>query len=537
MEMLRMKKLPIGIQTFREIIEEDYAYADKTREVYNLINGGKYYFLSRPRRFGKSLLLDTIAEAFSGDRTLFEGLWIAGAESDWGFERYPVLRVDMSQIPTTSFETVAAGLSRLMLAVAEAEGLTAPAGETAEMFRQIIEALMAKHGKRVVVLIDEYDKPIIDHLDNADMAEQMRSILGSFYGIIKGQDANIRFAMLTGVSKFTKLSLFSKLNNLFDITLREPYSAICGFTHDELKAVFSEHLAACRETMRLKGDPGSDKNLDEFCRDVLGWYDGFSWDGKVRLLNPFSLLSFLSAAEYDSFWYSTGIPSFLMQDFKARPGEYLAIQEANITERLLDSHDIEHAPLVSLLFQTGFLTVRAKDRAQIPPEYNLSFPNAEVSQAFAEMFINSFPTELDPYSNSFIKKVREALDTGMPEAVAEPLAGLYASIPYQLHMASEAYYHTMFLVAMQFLGFRVIGELSCANGRADGVLDRPNGKSYVIEFKYVDDETGLQTALDAALVQIEKKGYAERYRGSSREVFRLAIAVAGRGKVAACAKV
>jgi hypothetical protein len=507
-----VRKLPIGIQSLREIIEGDYVYVDKTREIYQLIQEGKYYFLSRPRRFGKSLLIDTIGELFSGTRELFEGLWIAGAESDYGFEPHPVVRIDLTQVSTKDAGHLESSLCELLLRQARSEGFSIDIRQPADIFRILIESLREKYSRRVAVLIDEYDKPIIDHIDKPALAQANREVLGNFYGIIKGQDANIVFCLLTGVSKFTRLSLFSALNNLRDITLRVPYAGICGITEAEFESVFSDRLAGI-----------------DYAK-VLLWYDGYTWDGMTRVFNPFSLLSFFQDCEFNNYWYASGTPQFLMQSFKARPEEYANIQQATISEALLDSHNIEDAPPVSLLFQTGFLTVKHVLDVT-PKEYVVGFPNEEVSSSFARQFLSALTEAPDPYSLNFIKSMREALDAGTPEKMAEPLSGLYASLPYHLHLQSEAYYHSLFLAVMQFLGFQIIGELSVAEGRVDGVLIRPNKKTYLIEFKYVFDEMAMDAALADAFAQIESRKYAARYAGTGHEIYRLAIAVAARGKV------
>jgi hypothetical protein len=512
-----VKRLPVGIQSLREIIEGGYVYADKTREIYRLIQEGKYYFLSRPRRFGKSLLIDTIGELLSGARELFEGLWIAGAESDYGFEPHPVVRIDLTQVSTKDAGSLESSLCELLLRQAGAEGFAIDIRQPADIFRILIESLREKYGRRVAVLVDEYDKPIIDHIDRPGFAQANREVLGNFYGIIKGQDANIAFCLFTGVSKFTRLSLFSALNNLRDITLRAPYAGICGITESEFGSVFSERLA------------GIDYEK------VLRWYDGYTWDGVTRVFNPFSLLNFFQDHEFNNYWYASGTPQFLMRDFKAKPEEYAGIQHATISEALLDSHNIEDAPPVSLLFQTGFLTV--KDVLDVSPkEYVVGFPNEEVSGSFARQFLSAVTEASDPYSLNFIRSMREALDAGDPERIAEPLSGLYASLPYHLHLQNEAYYHSLFLAVMQFLGFRITGELSVAEGRIDGVLVRPNKKTYLIEFKYVSDERAIGTALADASAQIESRNYASRYAGTDHEVYQLAVAVAARGKVRVAVK-
>jgi hypothetical protein len=558
-----MKKLPVGIQTFRELIEGDYIYADKTEYIYSLINGGKYYFLSRPRRFGKSLLVDTMKEIFSGNRARFKGLWIDGSGYAWA--RRPVICLDMSQQALESAASLRESLLFSLKAIADEEGLELQGKSAPVAFRWLIGALKEKYKAKVVVLIDEYDKPIIDFLAAPKKAAANRNALGNFYGIIKGQDANLEFVFLTGVSKFTKTSLFSQLNNLTDLTLWDKYAGICGFTAAEFDALFADHIAAYREARKVAGGRDGDKSLAEIRRGIFDWYDGYTWDGETRVFNPFSLLSFFNKNEFGAYWYASGTPQFLSDAFRARPLEYVNVQEAKVNETMLDSYDIENAPLVSLLFQTGFLTVQATEEGP-PREYALGFPNVEVSQSFGQQFLSGASEETDPFGNAFITGIRKALDAGEPEGIEDGLRGLYASIPYQLHLKAEAFYQVVFLATMQFLGFRVLGEISTAEGRMDGNIERPNGMTYVIEFKYkklADAGNGAddpQRAADAgnggadgqqksdarsdetvsallddgireAFSQIDARGYADRYAGTRRKVFKVAVCVVGRGNV------
>jgi hypothetical protein len=431
-----MKKLPVGIQSFRRIIEDGYVYADKTREIHELVTGGQYYFLSRPRRFGKSLLIDTIAKLFSGDRTLFEGLWIAGAESDWGFEAHPVIHLDMTQFSLASPESLEADLVTKLGKMAEAEGLGKLSGSPQMCFQTLIEGLAATSGRCVVVLIDEYDKPIVDYLHDTVMAERMRFTLGNFYGVLKGQDANLRFVLLTGITKFAKLSLFSKLNNFSDITLNRRYAAICGITEQDFDRLLAERIPQYIREQKAIGFPDGDRSPAEIRKDIFDWYNGFSWDGTTRLFNPFSILSFFRDLKFSNYWFATGIPAYQMRHFKQRPWEYAQVQGEVITEAVLDSHNIEDAPLASLLFQTGFLTVRRlfPDR---PESYALGFPNQEVSESFARLFLATLADVPDPLSVSFAREMTAALDTGEPKRIAAPLSGLYASLPYELHIQAE----------------------------------------------------------------------------------------------------
>ena len=401
-----MKKLPLGIQNFRKIIDGDYIYVDKTRYIYNLIYNASYYFLSRPRRFGKSLLLDTIEEAFSGDRELFKGLWIY--DSDYGFEKHPVIRLDMSNIANKTPETLENSLLGVLRNRVKEEGFDIDSNMPSDIFRSMIEALYRKYSQRVVVLIDEYDKPILDHLQDADTAEANRDVLRGFYGILKSMDPFLRFTFITGITKFTKTSIFSGLNNLYDITLDEIYSNICGVAIEDLSELFSEHI----EGIAAANGGVSTASITE---EILAWYDGYSWDGKTRVINPYSLLSFFMRKSLESFWYASGTPTFLIDILKKRPASFLALQNLEMRERVLDSFDIKKIGLASLLFQTGYLTVKSILPDLKPTVYLLDIPNLEVKEALYMNIIAEFTEQDGSFAESANIRIREKLKTGNPE--------------------------------------------------------------------------------------------------------------------------
>jgi hypothetical protein len=293
-------------------------------------------------------------------------------------------------------------------------------------FSDLISSLAKATNKRVVLLFDEYDNPITERMESKEEAEKNRMVLQDFYKVIKGQDANIQFCLLTGVSKYSRMSLFSKLNNLIDITLDEKFANICGITENDFDELFTgEYEGIERE-------------------EIFDWYDGYSWDGKTRVFNPFSLLSFFRDKAFDYHWYKTGIPRFLIDDIKKRPEEYLRIQEATITERLLDSYDIEKAPIVSVLFQTGFLTIKEK-LAGRPPWYKLSFPNIEVASAFSSDFISGFISDETYFNNSFREQILTSISNGDISNIKEPMETMLASFSYhQYKNVNESMYHILF---------------------------------------------------------------------------------------------
>ena len=524
-----MKKLPLGIQSFRKIIEGGYVYADKTQFVYELINDASYYFLSRPRRFGKSLLLDTIGEVMGGDRELFKGLFIY--ESDYDFKKYPVLRLDMSNISNKTPETLEQSLVEALGERAKEEGLEITSDIPLGVFKTLIEALYKKYGQTVVILIDEYDKPILDHLDNMEIAEANRAVIKGFYGILKSMDPFLRLTFITGVSKFTKTSIFSEMNNLFDITLTKKYSNICGIATEDLEEYFGAHITNLASLEEL-GDYDSIRN------EILEWYDGYSWDGKTRLINPFSLLSFFSQERFSSFWYSSGTPTFLMKLIKEKPSSYLTIKDLAISERALDTVDIRKISVAPLLFQTGYLTV-AERRSGAPETYLLQMPNFEVREAFNLNVMAELTENEEHFAETAYRKIQESLRVGDLQSMLETLRGLFASIPYQLHVGKESYYHSIFYAIMSLFGFRFDAEVSVSGGRIDGVLEYDD-KVYVMEFKYKDCPRDaapeikskiFEKALEEGLRQIADKGYCKKYAGSGKTVYQAAFVFLGRDNI------
>jgi len=364
-----VKKLPLGIQNFREIIEGGYVYADKTQYIYDLLNGAKYYFLSRPRRFGKSLLLDTIAEAFRGDKELFKGLYLY--ESGYDFAEHPVLRLDIGNIANKTPEVLETSLSRSLRRQALRENLDIPGDIPSDMFVDLIESLHRKYGKTVVVLIDEYDKPMLDHMDDLEVAGENRKVMRGFYGILKSMDPYLRLTFMTGVTKFAKTSVFSELNNMYDITMAEQYANICGIATGDLWKHFGEHIEALARLERFK-------QYKSVHGEILSWYDGYSWDGETRVINPFSLLSFFKRKRFSGFWYASGTPSFLVSLIKKDPGIYAKLDKLRITESMLDTSELDRMDAELLLFQSGYLTVKETQLTSGADIYLLGMPNFEV---------------------------------------------------------------------------------------------------------------------------------------------------------------
>ena len=525
-----MKKLPLGIQNFREIITGDYVYVDKTQYIYNLIRGAKYYFLSRPRRFGKSLLLDTIGEVLKGEKELFKGLWIY--DSDYEFKKYPVIRLDMSNISNSTPMVLEAALLDDLRIIIEDEELNIPGDNPSSVFKRLIRGLKMKYDQRIVILIDEYDKPILDHLNDIKTSEANRNVLRDFYGILKSMDPYICFTFITGVTKFTKTSIFSGLNNLFDITLAEDYANICGIPTESLNEYFGLHI----ENLSTHNNFKQYKSVSD---EILAWYDGYSWDGRLRLLNPFSLLNFFELKKFESFWYSSGTPWFLIEMIKKKPESFLTLKNLEISEWILDAFNIQRIEAEPLLFQTGYLTVKDVIQTKGSPIYVLDIPNFEVRNAFNAQIVSVLTESGDVHTGRAQMEISRALESGDLKKMLDILRGLFASIPYNLHVDLEAYYHSIFYAVMTLLGFDMDVEVSVSKGRVDAVLELPD-KVYIMEFKYskcphetnAEDKRRLfDTALKAAMDQINDRGYSAKYQGSGKAIYQAAFAFLGRDNI------
>jgi hypothetical protein len=366
-----LKRLPIGIQAFSEMIDREYVYVDKTKVIHDLITSGKYFFISRPRRFGKSLLISTIKEIFLGNKRLFEGLYIYD-KIDW--EKHPVIHIDFSAIAHANHEVLQRSILAFIDGIARKYNLELTREFIPDRFGELIEELNRVTGSKIVVLIDEYDKPIIDHLEDLDKARENREVLREFYGVLKSADAFLELVFVTGVSKLAMGSIFSGLNNLQDITLDSRFSTIAGITQEELENYFGEHLS------KLMEKEGRDrKDLLELVRN---WYNGYSWDGEKRIYNPFSVLNLLSSMKFSNYWFATGTPTFLIKLIKEMETEITDFENKQIAEIVLDSFDIDHMNLFAVLFQTGYLTVTEVKNEDGFTQYTLNYPNLEVKTSF-----------------------------------------------------------------------------------------------------------------------------------------------------------
>ena len=491
------RKLPIGIQTFRQIREEPYYYVDKTAYIRRLVAEGKHYFLSRPRRFGKSLFLDTLKELFEGNEPLFEGLAIHD-QWDWSV-RHPVLRLSFGSgnFKEPGFlhkETMA-----LLGTIEKVDGCdTAPA-----YFRHLLRTLHQRTGQPVAVLIDEYDKPILDALEEPEVARANRDYLRGLYATIKDSDAHIAFSFLTGVSKFSKVSLFSGLNNLKDITLDPRYSAICGYTEADLDAVFAPEL------------PGLDRE------EIRRWYNGYNWLGEEQVYNPFDVLLFFDRRQFGAYWFETGTPTFLLEMLVEREISSLALDDLLGSEELLSAFDVDHIATEALLFQTGYLTIRRTELRGGELYYRLGYPNREVQQSLNKSLLNHL-TGNPSRQVEHNARLYDLLLVNDFDSLKTLFEAFFASIPYQWHTNNEianyeGYYASVFYSYFASLGLTITVEDSSQAGRLDMAVEF-NGNVYLFEFKVV-----RQMSEGAALRQLKERDYAAKYRGRGEPIYLIGV--------------
>ncbi len=490
------RKLPIGIQTFREVREDGCYYVDKTRHIENLLDGGKHYFLSRPRRFGKSLFLDTVKELFEGGEELFQGLAIH-EPWDWS-ARHPVVRLDFSSGSFASVDDLHAEVADQLDVVAADSGIGL-AGRTASIrLRQLIRELRRRTGQRVVVLVDEYDKPILDALGDADLARANRDYLRGLYSTLKFADAHIRFSFITGVSKFSKVSLFSGLNNLTDITLDPEFSGICGYTEADLDAVFAPEL------------PGLDRAA------IREWYNGYSWLGGERVYNPFDILLLFRSRKFRAHWFETGSPTFLVDTLFRRRVRSVDLDGMLPSGELLSAFDVDAIAPEALLFQTGYLTILREEPRAGETFYRLGYPNREVRQGLNRSLLDRLvgdPSRRSAHS----ARLYDLLEADDVEGLRELFHAFYASIPHQWYTNNdiadyEGFYASVFYSYFAALGLDVVVEESTSRGRLDMAV-RFEGRVYVFELKVVE-----QAGEGAAMAQLVDRGYAEKYRAPGARV-------------------
>ena len=501
MHSSQKKLLPIGIQTFSNLREEDAYYVDKTRLILSLVQSGSRYFLSRPRRFGKSLLLSTLKELFEGNEPLFEGLCIHRAW-DWS-HRYPVIRLDFSlggfEKPEQLDSDVQAQLRRI-----EVDWEIVPQDDIPALrFQHLIQELRRRSGERVVVLVDEYDKPILDAMELPEVARANRDFLRGLYSTIKATDEDIRFAFLTGVSKFSKVNLFSGLNNLDDITLDPRYSSLCGYTDEDIDTVFAQEL----------------EGLDR--ERIREWYNGYCWLGEEKVYNPFDVLLLFARREFGAYWFQTGTPTFLLRTMVRRGMSSVELGNLVTSGQLLDAFDVEHIATEALLFQTGYLTILGKESRFGNVFYRLGYPNREVRQSLNDSLLEYLTGDATPMIRNKIRLL-DILEANDFPKLKDLFHAFFASIPYERYTHNdiarfEGFYASVVHSYFAGAGFDVVVEDSTSHARLDMAVQF-NANVYIFEFKVVE-----HAGEGAAMAQLKERRYADKYRGRGEPIHLIAV--------------
>lgn len=508
-----MEHLPVlstGEQDFEELRRKACIYVDKTHFIHKLVYvvKSKFNFLSRPRRFGKSLLVSTLKCIFEGKKELFEGLYIYD-KVDWN-ETNPVIHLDFSRM---RFRTLGLeqAISQRLDEIAADYDIAFKATGIDSKFNDLMKALHEKTGRQAVILIDEYDKPITDVLEvgKNEKAHEHREILRTLYSVVKGSSEHIRFFFMTGIARFSKVSLFSDLNNLTDLSWERDFHNLLGYTQDELERNFTAHLDFIAHERGI--------SRDELLGQIRYWYNGFSWNGRETLYNPYSILRFLSAREFRNFWFDSGTPKFLIELLKKQM--IYDISRQAVSPLMTENFDIDNINLYTLLFQTGYLTIAEEDELGF---YILDYPNKEVEQALLEYIITAFSNRTE--GSVLARRITLAVRSHDMEELIRAVNLLFASIPYPIFdQHQEKYFHAVLFLAFKLCGFFVQSEVSVSTGRIDAVMSYEN-RVYIFEFK-------LNDTAENALRQIRERGYYKSFAGQTdKEIYLLGIGFSGQTK-------
>ena len=571
-----LRGLPVGVADFATIRDPayNYVYADKTKLLHGLLKQpGKPYFLSRPRRFGKSLLVSTLEAIIQGRRDLFEerkdgssgrsieGLWLAGPESDYHWRPGPVISLSLASVASDSVEALKSALNGMLNSVARGEGLTLNEAEPATRFAELIQKLSIKSdGQKVAVLIDEYDAPILSEITNPELAFEIRKTLAKFYVTLKDCEKLRGFTFITGVTKFAQASLFSTLNNISDLTLQEDCASICGFTvEEEFDALFSDRLDAAADRLKAEGALAPGQTKDDLRALILDKYDGYSWDGRTRVLNPWSLLNFFKDLKFIDYWAISGSPSFLIELIKKHHASLDCFKANNSFKFEMNAVDIEHfnPPIGTkklnstiLMFQTGYLTISNSTNTIYGQFYDLKIPNAEVKNSIIQFLIPFDEIENAKAVNRLCLQQAKALVDSLsnldPRGFEAAFGSFLAQIPYQIHLPYEAFYHMALIYAFILANQPYYAEPSTGDGRADVSLRTAAGRVHVVEIKHCEApktskeekpttakmiDEALQAMCDEAMAQIDGRRYVLPHQGGGAPVYKTALAVYGRTAV------
>ena len=498
------KLYPVGIQNFESLRRDGYFYVDKTAKIYELAKTGRYYFLSRPRRFGKSLLVSTLEAYFQGKRELFEGLAIEGLEKEW--KDYPVIHLDLNAKKFDTEEDLIRLIDRQLLVYESVYGRVPTDVTIDDRFVSLIRNAAEKSGERVVILVDEYDKPMLQAIGNDGLQSQYRNTLKAFYGVLKSMDGYIKFALLTGVTKFGKVSVFSDLNNLEDISRNKYYADICGISEEELLKNFSDDI---QELASANG-----QSFDQACEQLRTDYDGYYFcPGSIGIYNPFSLLNTLKSRQYGSYWFETGTPTYLVELLKKHKYDLYRMAHEKTTSDVLDSIDASSTNPIPVIYQSGYLTI--KGYIPEPRIYELGFPNREVEEGFLKFLLPYYTPLQETESGFAIWDFISDVKSGDIDGFMERLQSFLADCPYELAKDVELHYQNVLFIVFRLAGLYTKVEYHTSRGRIDLVL-QTDSYVYVMEFK-------LDGTAEQALQQIEDKQYALPFAKDSRKVYSIGV--------------
>lgn len=497
------KLYPIGIQNFESLRKDGYLYVDKTALIYQLAKRGRYYFLNRPRRFGKSLLISTLEAYFQGKRELFQGLAMEELEKEW--LQHPILHLDLNIEKYDSIESLGNILNNALTRWEKIYGDEPSEASFSLRFAGIIRRAHELTGQRVVILVDEYDKPMLQAINNEELQREFRNTLKPFYGALKTMDGDIKFALLTGVTKFGKVSVFSDLNNLNDISMDKQYVSLCGMTEEEIHRYFEDDLR------RLA--TAQDMTYEETCTRLKEAYDGYHFrQNSEGIYNPFSVLNTFAKQEFGSYWFETGTPTYLVELLKQNHYNLEQMSHEETNSEVLNSIYADESP-IPVIYQSGYLTI--KDYDPRFENYILGFPNREVEEGFIK-FLMPFYTNVNKVESPFeIQQFTREIESGQPDAFLRRLQSFFADTPYELIRDLEVHYQNVLFIVFRLVGFYVKAEYHTFEGRVDLVL-QTDRYIYVMEFK-------LEGSAEEALQQIEAKHYARPFEADSRQLFKIGI--------------
>ena len=497
------KIYPIGIQNFEKIRNDGYFYIDKTALMYQMVKTGSYYFLSRPRRFGKSLLISTLEAYFQGKKELFAGLAVERLEKDW--IKYPILHLDLNIEKYDTLESLDNILEKSLTAWEKLYGAEPSERSFSLRFAGIIERACKQAGQRVVILVDEYDKPMLQAIGNEELQKKFRDTLKPFYGALKTMDGCIKFAFLTGVTKFGKVSVFSDLNNLDDISMRKDYVEICGVSDQEIHENLETELHEFADARGI--------TYDRLCTELKDCYDGYHFThNSIGIYNPFSLLNAFKYKEFGSYWFETGTPTYLVELLKRNHYDLERMASEETNSDVLNSIYGDEQP-IPVIFQSGYLTIKGYDKRF--GLYRLGFPNKEVEEGFIN-FLMPFYTRFNKIEAPFeIQKFVHEIETGQLDAFFNRLKSFLADTPYELISEQERHYQNVLFIIFKLVGFYTEVEYHTSEGRVDLVL-KTNDYIYIMEFK-------LNGSAEEALQQIHDKHYAQPFQSDKRKIFKIGV--------------